>query len=107
MLIMKGRKAMKILKIEGGNGFFRTSDSDDWKPVDEIDKDGLMKLLNFFLDSDVEMDNFDENALSNQAQQIIYKSIFEKFSSLKENKGKFKDESERTYLDAIQKYSQS
>ncbi len=97
---------MKILKIEGSNGFFRTSDKDDWRPIDEIDKDGLMKLLNRFLDSDVEMDNYDEKSLLNQAQQIIYKSISEKFNNLQENKSKFKDESDRMYLGAIQKYQQ-
>ena len=104
---MKGNGAMKILKIENNNGYFRTSDIDDWKMIDEIDKDRLMKLLDRFLDSDVEMDNVDEKGLSNQAQQIVYKSIFGKLSLLKENKSKFKDESDRMYLSAIQKYSQS
>jgi hypothetical protein len=96
---------MKILKIDNGNGYYKVSDSSDWKPIDAIDKDGLTKLLNYFLESDVVMDNLDENTLSNQAQQIIYKSIYDKFSILEENKGKFKDESDRTYLEAIQKYS--
>lgn len=105
-LMMKEGRGMKILKIEKGNGYFRICDEDDWKPIDEIGKDGLMKLLNSFLDSDVEMDNYDEQKLSNQAQQIIYKSIYEKFSNLRENKSKFKDESDRTYLSAIQKYQQ-
>lgn len=104
---MKGGMVMKILKIENGNGYFRTSDNGDWRAIDEIDKDGLMKLLDLYLDSDVKMDDVDENSLSNQAQRIIYKSIFEKLNNLKESKSKFKDESDRTYLSAIQKYSQS
>lgn len=107
MLTMKGDRVMKILKIENDNGYFKTCDSGDWKTIDEIDKDGLMKLLDCFLGSDVEMDDIDENSLSNQAQHIIYRSISEKLSNLKENKSKFKDESDRTYLAAIQKYSQS
>jgi hypothetical protein len=53
------------------------------------------------------MDPPDENKLQNQAQQIIYKSIFDKLSSLQENKSKFKDESDRKYLSALQKYSVS
>lgn len=97
---------MKILKIEEGKGYFRSSDNGDWIPIDEIDKDGLMKLLNRFLDADVEMDIYNEKTLLNQAQQIIYKSIFEKFSLLQENKSKFKDESNRMYLSEIQKYQQ-
>lgn len=96
---------MKILKIEDNSGFYRSSDKDDWKPIDEIDKDGLMKLLNVYLSSDVEMDSLDEKPLSNQAQQIVYKSIYVKLDGLKESKTKFKDESDRTYLTAIEEYS--
>jgi len=98
---------MKILKIDNGNGYFRTCETDDWKKIDKIDKDDLMKLLDHFLGADVDMDNIDEHDLSNPAQHIIYKSISEKLNNLKENKSKFKDESDRTYLDAIQKYSQT
>ena len=98
---------MKILKIENGNGFFRIVDGGDWDTIDKIDKDALMKLLDLFLSEDVDMDSLEENNLANPAQQIIYKSISEKLGNLKENKSKFKDESDQTYLDAIQKYSQS
>ncbi len=102
---MKEGWGMKILKIEEGKGHY-SFDGDEWNPIDEINKDGLMQLLNLFLDSDVEIDDYDETILTNQAQQIIYKSIFEKFKSLQENKSKFKDESDRMYLEAIQKYQQ-
>lgn len=107
MPTMKGGKVMKILKVKDNNGYFRVSDSDKWRPIDEIDKDELMNLLDCFLNSDVEMDDIEEKSLSNQAQRIIYRSIFEKLNNLKENKSKFKDESERMYLSEIQKYSQS
>lgn len=95
---------MKILKIEDNKGYFYLSSDNDWKPIDQIDKDGLMELLNNYLASDVEMDAYDESLIQNQAHQIIYKSIFDKFSALNDNKTKFKDESERLYLDEIQKY---
>ncbi|HEY9079372.1 hypothetical protein [Magnetovibrio sp.] len=95
---------MKILKIENGQGFFKYSESAGWEAIDQIDKDGLMGLLNCYLENAVEMDEFDESNLSHQAQQIIYKSVYEKFKTLDDNKEKFKDESERQYLTAIQKY---
>jgi hypothetical protein len=98
---------MKILEIRDNKGFFRTSAKAKWKEIDAIDKGGLMALLETFLTADVEMDPPDENVLQNQAQLIIYKSIFDKFSSLQENKSKFKDESDRKYLRAIQKYSEA
>lgn len=96
---------MKILKIEDNKGFFNTSEKEDWKPIDEIDKDGLMQLLNLYLKEEVQMDSLEEILLSNQAQKIIYRSIFDKLDSLKDNKSKFRDESDRTYLSAIEKYS--
>ena len=59
------------------------------------------------MNSDVEIDDINEKGISNQAQQIIYKSVFEKLNSLKANKSKFKDEADRAYLDSIEKYSKS
>lgn len=97
---------MKILEIRDNQGFFRASEKGEWKEIDAIDKDGLMALLDAFLGSEVEMDPPDEKKLQNQAQQIVYKSIFDKLSSLQENKSKFKDESDRKYLREIQKYSE-
>ncbi|MCH7638153.1 MAG: hypothetical protein IH855_01615 [Bacteroidetes bacterium] len=98
---------MKILSIEKGSGLFRVDEKDDWKPIDEIDKEQLLKLLDLFLSEDVDLDPIEDQNLSNQAQRIIYNSIYEKLNALKDSKGKFKDESERTYLEAIKKYSQA
>lgn len=98
---------MKILKIENNNGWFWSPEENDWKKIDQIDKDALMKLLELFLSNEVSMDKIESDNLSNQAHLIIYKSIFDKFTGFEENKDKFKDESERTYYDAIQKYSKA
>jgi len=102
----KDETAMKILRIDDNKGFFRVSAEDEWKEIDAIGKEDLMALLDTFLASEVEMDSLDEQKLQNQAQQIIYKSIFDKLSSLQENKSKFKDESDRKYLKEIKKYSE-
>ena len=95
---------MKILKIENGCGLYLTTDK-EWEPIDKIDKEGLLNLLNLFLDNDAEMDEVEDDNISNQAHQIIYGNIFEKFSTLSDNKKKFNDESDRLYLEEIQKYS--
>ena len=97
--------AMKILKIENGNGFYRISEEAEWVEIDRIDKEGLMGLLDAFLTAEVEIDDIAETSLHNQAQQIIYKKIAEKLSALSDKRSKFKDESDRMYLNAIQKYS--
>ncbi|MDK4714681.1 hypothetical protein PH558_18515 [Rhizobium sp. CNPSo 4039] len=96
---------MKILKIENGNGFFRVEESSEWQQIDVIDKNGLLKLLDLFLGKDVEMDSPEDFPISNQAHSIIYRSIHEKLSSLVDDKKRFKDESERMYLEEIKKYS--
>lgn len=100
----KGSKAMKILKIENENGFFRIEENAEWQPIDTLDKNVLLKLLDLFLEEDVEMDSPEDLSISNQAHSIIYRSIHEKLNSLSEDKNRFKDESERLYLDEINKY---
>lgn len=99
----KGEDCMQILKIDNGKGYFSIN-GDGFVSIDEIDKDNLMALVNIVLKEDATMDAYKTEFIVNQAHQIIYKSIYEKLSTLKENKDRFKDESERLYLEAIEKY---
>ena len=96
---------MKILKIENGKGYYISKEI-QWNEIDQIDRDGLMYLVNLVIGQNVEMDTLDDKELQNQAQQIIYKSIFDKLKGLSENRSKFKDESDRLYLEAIETYRQ-
>ena len=98
---------MKILKIEDGSGYFWVATSSEWRKIDEIDKDGLLSLLDLFLDVDAQMDVPDESNLRNDVHKIIYAHIFQKLSSLSDSKASFKDDSERLYFDEINKYSSS
>ncbi|RYH00231.1 MAG: hypothetical protein EON58_00960 [Alphaproteobacteria bacterium] len=79
--------------------------SDEWCKIDEIDKDGLLSLLDLFLDNEVQMDAPDENNLHNEVHRIVYSHIFQKLSSLSDIKSSFKDDSERLYFDEINKYA--
>lgn len=94
---------MKILKIENSGGFF-SLDGKQWSPIDEIDKVNLMSLVNLVLKSSVQMDEYNDVNIGNQAHHIIYKSIYEKLMTLQDNKDKFRDESDRLYQVAIEKY---
>jgi len=98
---------MKILKIDNGCGYYRKSIEieGDWSKIEEIDKHGLLGLLNAFLDNDAEMDNPQDQIIHNDAHKIIYGSIYSKISSLADSKKSFKDQSERLYLEEIKKYS--
>lgn len=95
---------MKIFKIENGTAQFWSVRQQKCLPIDQIDKNDLLGLLEFFLENDAEMDKIDEDNLQNQAHLIIYRSILEKFEALEQNKSKFKDQSDRLYLDEIRKY---
>lgn len=94
---------MKVLKIESHKGHFVT-EGGGYQTVDKIDKAALLRLVNLALEDDFEIDEFDEEALKNQAHQIIYKSISEKLTDLNKKRNQFRDESERLYLDAYEKY---
>ncbi len=95
---------MRYLKIEDNKGYF-TINGDDWSPIDEIDKQHLLRLVDFALSDGFEMDEFKSEDIGNQAHQIIYKNIFEKLNDLNGKSQRFKDESEALYKEAIEKYS--
>lgn len=103
MHITAGGKDMKLLKIEDNLGHY-LGDADQCMPVDKITKEDLLRLVNLTLQEDVEFDEYDENAIKNQAHQIVYKSILEKLRSLRDRKQEFIDESERLFLNQYEKY---
>ena len=94
---------MKLLKIENSQGYYLL-DEGEYAPVDKITKDDLLRLVNLTLESEVDIDEFNDEKLKNQAHQIIYKSIYEKLSGLKERRDEFKDESDRLYLQEYERY---
>ncbi|MCB2310619.1 hypothetical protein LGL55_05715 [Clostridium tagluense] len=98
---------MKYLKLEDNKGLY-TINGDEWKGIDKINKDDLMKLLDLAISSEeFEMDKYDKDMIRNPAHEIIYGNIYIKFIELLNNKVRFKDESERMYKEAIDKYSKN
>lgn len=106
MHIEKGGHRMKCLKIEENKVLFTVNNA-DWFPIDEITKDHLLILLDLAINNDFEMDAFDASKIANQAHQIIYKNIYDKFIDLTRNKTRFSDESEALYKEAIEKYKRT
>lgn len=94
---------MKVLKIEDNQGFYTTT-GDTYNSIDKINKDDLLKLVELTLEGDVEIDEYSEEMLKNQAHQIIYKNIYEKLLGLQKRRDEFKDESERLFLQEYEKY---
>lgn len=95
---------MKLLKIEGNQGLFRGCDG-NYKTIDKIAKEDLLQLVTWTLnEEDVEFDAYDESAIKNHAQQIVYKSVVQKLTDLKGRKQEFIDESERSFLKEYERY---
>ncbi len=100
---MKEGRDMKVLKIEENQGFYTTT-GDTYNSIDKINKDDLLKLVELTLEGDVEIDEYNEDGVKNQAHQIIYKNICEKLLDLQKRRDAFKDESERLFLQEYEKY---
>jgi hypothetical protein len=94
---------MKHLKIENEQGQYMVVDN-EWKSIDKLDKNDLLKLAYLALEEDYEMDEYDEESLKNPAHQIIYKNIYDKLKQLSNDRDRFKDESVQQYSKEFKKY---
>jgi len=94
---------MKLLKIENHQGYYLKNE--EYLPLDKINKDDLLELVDLALKDSVELDEYCKDDIKNQAHQIIYKSIYEKLTDLNGRKDEFKDESERLFLTEYEKYN--
>jgi len=103
--MLRGGKIMKYLKIEDNKVYFRTDNNIEWKGIDQIDKDDLLELTFLAVEKEFEMDEYIKESIGNQAHQIIYKNIYDKFFELIGNKSRFSDESDSLYKNAFEKYS--
>ena len=94
---------MKLLEIKDNQGYYLNGQN-TLVPIDTITKEDLLRFVALTLTEDVELDEYNEEAIKNQAHQILYKNIFEKLRGLRDRREEFIDESERLYLEAHEKY---
>lgn len=94
---------MKLLKIDNSHGHFLNGDG-NFTPLDRITKEDLLRLVDLTLTQKVEFDDYDSEAVKNQAHQILYESIWDKLRGLRDRKEAFTDESERLYLKEYERY---
>jgi len=95
---------MKLLRISDNAGQFVAADG-SYVSIDKIDKENLLRLMGNVLDDDVfELDPYDAQAIKNQAHQVIYKSIAQKLSELRDRRESFVDDSARLYLEDYERY---
>ena len=97
---------MKYLKIENNKAFYLKDKNQPsiWTEIDQIEKEDLLRLLDYVVNEDFELDTYEESKIANKAHQIIYKHLSEKMSTFLSNKDRFKDEANSLYKEAIDKY---
>lgn len=95
---------MKLLRIHEHVGQYLGADG-NYESIETIDKEDLMRLVDRTLDAEeFDVDAYDEQAIKNQAHQVIYKSIAQKLNDLRKRREAFIDESARLYLAEYEKY---
>jgi len=96
---------MKLLKVSDNGGHFLAAGG-NYASIDKINKDSLLWLVERTLHEDeFEVDSFDDQAIKNQAHQVIYKSVVQKLVDLRKRRQEFVDESARLFLEEYEKYS--
>ena len=94
---------MKHLKIEDQKAFFKRGES--WIIVTEVTKDDLLNLAHSAIeDEEFSADAYDEAALPNPAQRIIYQRISGQLSELHNRRSAFQEEVRNIYKDAYTEY---
>lgn len=95
---------MKLLRINEHSGEFLSMNG-DYSSIDKIGKDDLLRLVDRTLsDDEVDWDIYDDQAIKNQAHQVIYKSVCQKLIDIKKRRQEFADESARLFLDEYERY---
>lgn len=95
---------MKILKIENGRGYYYINNQSF--PICNIGKDDLFELLKYiYINNNYELDAVDENKqINNEAERIIYSSLYEKLTDFISKKEILKSEIEDEFKEAKEKY---
>lgn len=97
---------MNYTKIEKSCVYFRLKEDMAWKPISDIQGDDLIILLEKALDEDeFELTEYETEQIKNEAHNIIYKSVYEKISEIRNDRENILDEHLQRYSEVIDKYS--
>jgi hypothetical protein len=103
---MKGVTTMKYLKIDKSKGYYLDK-NENYKEIDQINGEDIFYILDSIITKeDFEMDEYDEEKPQNQVHRIIYKELYDKFLSFKDQKEEIKNEIDNLYIEAKNKYVQ-
>lgn len=76
---------MMILEYKENESFlFNGSET---KKILEINKDDILKTLKYIYENDnIEIGNYDEKMIKNEAERIVYENLYKKFKDFNEKK---------------------
>jgi hypothetical protein len=95
---------MKLLRIADSQGQFLASNG-LYVGIDRITKEDLLRLVGLAIDDEsAELDEYDGEAIKNQAHKVIYKSVALKLSDLRKRRKQFIDEAARLFLEEYESY---
>lgn len=103
MRMTRERISMKLLRIEDNHGQFLSADG-SYESINKITKDDLLRIMERVLDENGELDQYEQGNITNQAHQVVYKSIYSNLKALLDRRQEFADESERMYLEDYKRY---
>ena len=96
---------MKILKIENGEGKYFSIKQNSYFAINNIDRDALLEIVKYVINNDdVEIDEYNQENIKNNVQQIVYKDIYEKIYQLKKDRENILTEIEKEFSKANKKY---
>ena len=110
---MKGIKNMRVLRINNNRGEFivkpleiiGTINDSNYKTIDLIEKEDVLDILEYCLDNDVEMDEYNKDLLPNPVHQIIYENLYAKLEKVIKSKESIKQEVDAQFSAAELKYN--
>lgn len=100
---------MNYLKINKNQVWFRTDQTaESYKGINEINKEDILKLVKLIIEDDeFEMEEYNDEKIGNTAHNIIYKNIYEKLNTLKQNRTEIIEEANSDFSAAFNKYREN
>lgn len=99
----KGAKYMKILKYENNVSYLYVDGKN--KKILEISKEDILKALEYIYENeDIELEEYNNEKIVNEAEKIVYENLYNKLNNFKENKPILKNEIDNLFKELEEKY---
>ena len=103
---------MKILKIDEKKGLFINpcvlgesgGINEKYKDIKTITKEDILSIIDFTIENDIEMDEYDESLLLNPADRVIYENLYNHLLQLKDSRDDLIKQIDDKFKEAEEKY---